>query len=258
MTQEPRISAAIITYNEADQLPDLLDRLDWADQVVVVDSGSTDASARIAREAGAEVFVRPFDTFARQRNFAIARTTGDWVISIDADERPTPSLVRELRSRLPYCRQRAFRVPIRSSIFERSFRFSGTQDDHPIRVWRRGFAEWEGDVHERLRVSGPVGRLRGSLSHYTLPGPESFLAKMNRYTSLAAVARVQQSQPPRKFARWITPPREVFRRLLWKQGLLDGPQGWTFCLLSGLSEWVLADKHQRLWRGRRGSNCEVA
>jgi glycosyltransferase involved in cell wall biosynthesis len=247
MNGRPTISAALITLNEARKLPGLLERLDWVDEIVVVDGGSEDATFRIARQHGCHVVTRPLDTFARQRNFAFQLAAGDWVLSIDADERPTPGLIEEIRRRIGNGRQSAFRLPIRSTIFRRPLRRSGTQDDCPVRLFRRGRAHWEGEVHEVLRVRGRIGRLQHWLEHDTLPDLRAFLAKMHRYTALEARARVAAGRKPAWHEPWLAPPREVFRRLFWKLGLLDGPAGWAFCLLSGLSQWVLAGKHRRLW-----------
>jgi hypothetical protein len=136
-------------------------------------------------------------------------------------------------------------------------RFSGTQDDQPVRLFRRAGARWTGQVHEILAAPGPTGRLRNWLEHETLPDLSAFLAKMDRYTTLEAQARVIKGLAPRWHEAWIAPPIEVFRRLIWKQGAMDGPEGWAFCLLSGLSKWIVAGKHRRLWRaeGRRGEDC---
>jgi len=244
----PRITAAIIVLDEERNLADLLPRLDWADEIVVVDGGSADRSIAVAQSCGCRVYQRPFDTFARQRNYAIEQASGDWVFSIDADERPTPALIEELRQRIcddPYV---AYRVPIRSTIFGQPMRYSGTQDDRPVRLFRRDVARWTGDVHEVLQVLGRVGQLAHGLNHHTLPDLHAFLAKMHRYTSLEATARVAAGRRPRRRDAWIAPVREVFRRLVWKKGFLDGSAGWSFCLLSGLSEWVLAERHRRYWR----------
>jgi hypothetical protein len=97
-----------------------------------------------------------------------------------------------------------------------------------------------------------VGRLDAWLEHDTLPDLHAFLVKMERYTTLEARARVAAGRAPRGRDRWLAPSREIFRRLVWKQGVLDGPAGWAFSLLSGLSEWVLADKHRQCWEARRG------
>ncbi len=247
MNHPATITAAIIAQNEADNLAELLPRLDWVDQIVVVDGGSDDATGRIARSFGCCVAARPFDTFAKQRNHALELATGDWVLSIDADERPTPRLVDEIRGRIGRGDRAGFRIPIRSSIFGRSVRRSGTQDDRPIRLFRRDRARWVGDVHEVLHVSGRIGRLEGWLEHHTLPSLEAFMAKMEHYTTLAAQARCSTGRRPRLSDALIAPALEVLRRLVWKQGILDGPAGWKFCFLSGLSEWVLARKHRRLW-----------
>jgi len=248
MSDRPTITAAIIAQDEARNLAELLPRLAWADEMLVVDGGSADGTGEVARSHGARVSVRPFDTFARQRNHALALAGGDWVLSIDADERPTPPLAAEIRRQIASTRHAGFRIPIRSSIFGRPFRASGTQDDCPLRLARRDRARWTGEVHERLRVAGSVGRLRARLEHETLPDLHAFLAKMHRYTMLEARGRVAAGRALRWGDAWIAPAREVFRRLVWKRGFLDGPEGWAFCLLSGLSEWVLADRHRRYWR----------
>ncbi|MEK6235111.1 MAG: glycosyltransferase family 2 protein [Planctomycetales bacterium] len=246
----PRIAAVIIALNEQENLPDLLAGLDWVDQVVVVDGGSGDATLEIARDAGATVALRAFDNYARQRNHALDLADADWVLSIDADERPSKGLPREVRERIAEGGFDAFRVPIRSTIFGRRMRYGGTQDDLPIRLFRRGAARWQGDVHETLSLQGRVGRMKSWLDHYTLPDLDSFREKMDRYTSLEARARVGRRSPPRFRDRWIAPPREIFRRLIWKMGILDGPEGWAFGVLSGWSESVLAAKHRELWNAQ--------
>ncbi|HVA47245.1 MAG TPA: glycosyltransferase family 2 protein [Pirellulales bacterium] len=247
MKPTPTISVISIVLNEEQNLPGLLKLVRWADEVVVVDGGSRDATREIARSFGARVYRRPFDNFARQQNFALGLARGDWVLSLDADERPTAAMIAEVRNRVTQGRHDAYRVRVRSSVFGRRMRFSGTQDDRQVRLVRRGRAWWQGEVHESLEVKGTVGQLRTWLDHDPLPTLASFLGKMHRYTTLAAKARAERNRAPRQADAWLSPAREVFRRLVWKQGIWDGPQGWAFCLLSGLSEWVLADKHRRLW-----------
>ena len=171
MSERPTITAAIIAMNEERNLVELLPRLDWVDEIVVVDGGSSDATASVARLYGCRLLFRRFDTFARQRNHALELSTGDWVLSIDADERPTPRLAAEIRRQVARNRHAGFRIPIRSSIFGRRLRRSGTQDDCPVRLFRRQAARWVGDVHEVLRVSGGVGRLQGWLLRGPQPRP---------------------------------------------------------------------------------------
>ncbi len=255
MTEPATISVALITKNEAANLRVLLPQLDWADQVVVVDSGSSDDTVEVARSHGCHVAVHSFDTFARQRNRALELSRETWVLSLDADERPTPRLVSEMRRAARQDRHDAYRIPIRSEILGRPVRRGGTQDDRPIRFFRRELARWSGDVHEVLEIPGRVSDLAGWLDHRTLPTYAAFLDKIDRYTALEAAARVRASQPPRIQDLLVAPTREVFRRLIYKLGLLDGPAGWQFALLSGYSEWILARRHRRLWSARRSSSA---
>jgi glycosyltransferase involved in cell wall biosynthesis len=246
-----KLTAAIIVQEEERNLAELLPRLDGVDEIVVVDGGSTDRTVQIARDHGCRVAVRPLDNFANQRNYACRLATGDWILSIDADERPTPRLLSEIRRVTSASDRAAYRVPIRSTILGRPVRYGGTQDDRPLRLFRRGRACWHGNVHEVLRADGPTGLLDGWLEHYTLPDLDAFLAKVHRYTALEARARVAAGRPPGACDIFLAPVREVFRRLVWKWGLLDGPAGWAFGLLSGLSEWLLALRHRQAWRERQ-------
>lgn len=243
-----RLTVAIIALNEERNLPGLLERTSWADETLVVDGGSRDRTVEEARARGARLVSRPFDDFASQRNFALDAARGDWVLFIDADERPSNALIAEL-SRL--CRPVgpvAYRVPIRSRVFGRRFRYSGTQDDRPVRLVRRDAVRWSGAVHEVAQVPGHAPLCRGWLDHETIPDLHAFLTKAKRYVTLAAQARVEKGVPPKFSDRWLAPTREILRRLIWKAGWLDGPQGWAFCLLSGLSEGMLARQHLRLWQ----------
>lgn len=247
MNARPTITAAIITLNEERNLAELLPLLDWVDEVLIIDGGSSDATVAVARSHGCRVVERRFDGFARQRNHAIQLAIGDWILSLDADERPSPLLAGEIVERTRCPRHAAYRLPIRSTILGSRLRHSGTQDDRPVRLFRAVAARWAGDVHERLVVDGRVGTLRGWLSHDTQATLDVFLTKMHRYTTLEARRRVAAGRAPRVLDPWLAPPREIFRRLIYKQGLFDGPAGWKFCLLSGLYEWVLADRHRRFW-----------
>jgi glycosyltransferase involved in cell wall biosynthesis len=242
-----RITAAIIARDEERNLSELLPGLQAFDEIVVVDGGSADGTMAVATACGCRVGARPFDNFANQRNHAWRLATGDWILSIDADERPTPRLLGEIRRVTAAGGRAAYRVPIRSTIFGRPVRYGGTQDDRPLRLFRRGRACWRGSVHEVLEADGPTGLLESWLEHSTLPDLDAFLGKVNRYTALEARARVRAGRPPRPCDPLLAPAREVFRRLVWKWGLLDGPAGWAFCLLSGLSEWLLAMRHRHYW-----------
>lgn len=251
--RNPRVSAVLIVKNERENLAGLLPVLcPIVDEVVVVDDASDDGTRDVARAFGCRVLHRRFDTFSRQRNYALARASHDWILSIDADERPSDGFGEELRRRIVDERFAAYRVRIRSSIFGREFRFTGTQDDVPIRLFRRDEAAWIGDVHEVLRISGRTGRMRKGFSHRTHASLHVYLSKLNRYAALEARTRVDSGVGPRGRDLWLAPPREVFRRLVWKGGFLDGPEAWAFSALSGLCEWTIAMRHRAEWGRWKG------
>src|SRR5512135_1143365 len=168
---EPRLAVLVVARTEEKNLAACLNSARFADErVVVVDASSKDATFEIARRLADVVSVRAFDNFANQRNAALALASGDWVLSIDADERVTPELAREIRSRLSDSKSDAvgFRMPIKSEILGRPFGFSGTQYDLPLRLFRRDRGRWRGLVHETVTIDGPVGRMEHGLEHRSL------------------------------------------------------------------------------------------
>ena len=195
----PRISALILARDEAENLPDCLASLAWADErVVVIDAASRDASESIARELADRVIVRTFDDFSRQRNAGLDAIMGDWVFAVDADERSSPEQAGEIRAAID--RRAAFvgfRVPIRSVVLGRPFRFSGTQHDRPLRLFRRDSGRWIGAVHETVELRGVAGELRHPLTHRTLPDMTTFLSKLDKYTSLEARKFVDERRASR-------------------------------------------------------------
>ena len=253
-TRSATISALVVARNEAGHLLDCLRSLAWADEtIVVVDASSTDATEAIARRHASRVLVRPFDDFAGQRNSALALATGDWVFAVDADERATPDLAAEIRRRVgtkpgdPV----GFRVPIRSIVLGRSFRYSGTQHDRPLRLFRRELGRWVGTVHETVDLAGPVEPLLNHLTHRTIPDMATFLQKIDQYTTLEA-RQFQASGVPFRAIDVTIRPAWVFAKLyLGKQGFRDGLEGLAFCAMSGLSVAIRHWKHRELL-GRAG------
>ena len=226
------IAANLIVQNEAHRLPRCLAALDWVDEVIVVDGGSTDGTADVARRFGARVLLHPFVNFAKQRNVALAATRAAWVLSIDADELVSPALRREIAGivRADTTRYDAYVVPIHSWIFGRRFRWSGTQNECKLRLFRRRpGVRWHGAVHERLRVRGRVGHLHAPIQHESTADVEHWLSKVARYLPLA------NSCPRHPTAAALA---MFARRFLVYKGFLDGPEGLAFALLSAWEEWM--------------------
>ncbi|WZO97430.1 glycosyltransferase family 2 protein [Isosphaeraceae bacterium EP7] len=253
---EPRLSALILAKNEALNLPGCLASVQWADEVVVVvDDASRDRTEEIARRGADRVAVRPFDDFAAQRNAALDLATGDWVLAVDADERVTPDLAAEIRRVIdpksaPAC---GYRVPIKSVILGRRFSHSGTQHDRPLRLFRRDAGRWTGAVHETVDLAGEAGQLGNHLTHSTIPDMQTFLHKINLYTTLEAEKFRREGRETGAVDLAARPVWTFLKLYLGKQGFRDGLEGFTFCALSGLSVAVRHWKHRELTRAGRAA-----
>jgi glycosyltransferase involved in cell wall biosynthesis len=248
---DARISVLILARDEAANLPGCLESVTWADEViVVVDRASRDPSREIAERAADRVVVRTFDDFAGQRNAGLALASGDWVFAVDADERATPELAAEVRRKVadPGAGHAGYRVPIRSVILGRPFAFSGTQHDRPLRLFRLGSGRWAGAVHETVELRGDAGLLENALQHRTIPDMQTFLRKLNEYTTLEAIGFEREGRRHRATDLAVRPFWTFFKLYLGKQGFRDGLEGFVFCALSGLSVAVRHWKHRERLR----------
>ena len=182
-----RLSITIITKNEAQNIADCVRSCRFADEVVVVDCGSTDDTVALARAEGAQVFVTDWPGDGAQKNRAIDRSTGDWFFSLDADERISPELAAEIRQAIERGDVNGFRVPRVSMYCGQFMHHGGWRPDFNWRLARRGKARWtETQVHSVMKVEGQSGRLRESIVHYSFPTMESVLEKVNRYSTWSA------------------------------------------------------------------------
>jgi len=222
-----RLSVIVITRNEARNLADCLESVRFADEVVVLDSGSTDDTVEIARRHGARVEVAAdWPGFGPQKNRALALAGGDWVLSLDADERVTPELAAAIGEVLRAPRHDAYDMPRLSSFCGRFIRHSGWWPDRVLRLFRRGAARFSDDpVHEKVVPDGSVGRLAPHLLHYTYPDLDSAVAKMNRYSSDSARAMHARGRRAGIGAAVGHGAWTFVRLYVFKRGFLDGRHG---------------------------------
>ncbi|MDB5986191.1 MAG: glycosyltransferase family 2 protein [Nevskia sp.] len=226
-----KLSVVIIAFNESENIADCLQSVKWADEIIVVDSGSTDGTVEMARAAGASVISTDWPGYGVQKNRAIAYATGDWILSLDADERVTPALRLEIESVLdhPATPVQAFELPRLSSFCGHWMRHGGWWPDHVARLFRAGSARFsDAIVHEHLVVEGRLGRLREPLLHYTYRTLEQALFKMDNYSTLGALKMYnagRRTTPRKAISRGIS---TFFKCYFLQLGFLDGWAGLVF------------------------------
>jgi glycosyltransferase involved in cell wall biosynthesis len=260
----PLFSVAIITQNEEQNLARTLASVAWAEQVIVVDSGSTDRTVAIARSFGATIIERPWPGFAAQKNFAIAQCTGDWILTLDADEEVSTELQQQIRlicSSLPPTD--AFYLKRRNLFLGRWIKHGGYYPDAKLRLFRRRAASFaapprfeERPVHEVIAFDGAADTLDYDLIHHAYPTLSTYLEHMDRYSSLGAEILVERHRVsasfPAFFYHVLTVPWLGFvYNYIFRLGLLDGREGMLLHLYHATyTSW----KYAKAWELARRSN----
>lgn len=246
-----RLTVTVITLNEERDLPRALGSVrELADEIVVVDSGSTDRTGEVARAHGARVFERAWTDFGEQKNVAAARATHDWVFSLDADEELSPELRDELlRWKEQQPAAAAYEMPRRARYLGRWIRHSGWYPDYKRRLYRRDRARFVGALHETLEVDGPVARLRGDLYHHTFATLEEHRAQIERYAALAARELYAAGRRRWLLPLLMSPPWMFLRTFFLKAGFLDGAAGWHIARMLARTSYAKYAKLGRLARG---------
>lgn len=223
-----KITATVITLNEEHNIADALDSLSWADEIIVVDSESSDRTVEIARGFTDRVFVRPWPGYSAQKNFAAEQAANDWIFSLDADERVSKELAREIQHLKDKGepREAGFEMSRRTFYLGRWIRHSGWSPDFKRRLYDRKRARWRGDyVHETLEVDGPIERISGDILHYTVRDASEHHLRMDRYTTLGAEQAYSQGKRASMLSLLVSPALVFLRSYLLKLGFLDGIPG---------------------------------
>lgn len=240
------VSVTVITLNEAANIQACLASVAWADEVVVVDSGSTDGTADLARAAGARVIVRDWPGYAAQKNFAASQARHDWILSIDADERVTPALAADIRAALTANPPEAgFRMPRVTWHLGRWIRTTDWYPDYQLRLYHRARAEWPPRlVHESVAAAGRVGHLTHDLQHFAYRDLSHHMATMDRYTTLAAEDLRARGRRAGFLDLAFHPPAAFLRNYLLRRGVLDGTAGFV---ISAMNAYYVFLKFAKLW-----------
>ena len=243
----PKISAYVIAYNDEPNMRPCLESLRWVDELIVVDSHSTDATARISREYTDKVFQHEFHGFGRLRNEAIAHATHDWIFSLDTDERATPEIRDEIRRVLAdHPKSDAYFVPRRNFFLGREIRHCGWYPDYrQPQLFRKGRLRYRDEaVHEGFEADGPVGYLREHVLQYPFRDVDHYLAKMDRYSGLMAQRMKEQGRRFRPHQLFTHSAFTFAKMYLGRGGILDGTPG---LILSGLYAYYTFIKYAKLW-----------
>ncbi len=247
----PKLTAVILTRNEAQHITACIESLRWADSVLVFDSYSTDATVTLAQEAGAAVLCHAFENYSTQRNAALDAAEGaEWVFFVDADERATPELAREIRQVIVEREEAGWWVPRHNYIFGHRMRATGWWPDHQLRLLHRGHASYDSNraVHEVAILDGPEGYLEHPLLHYNYTTFEQFRQKQQRYTDYDATILLERGIRP----KFYTPYTQAVRHFGWRfftlQGWRDGGYGLLLSILMGYYEMVKYRKLSHLLR----------
>ena len=246
--RRPRLTAIILTLNEAAHIQACIQSLAWADEVVVFDSYSQDDTVDMARKAGATVFQSKFENYAQQRNAALAAVDTDWVFFVDADERGTPELEKEIRHVIAERPEMGWYVPRHNYIFGKLTQGAGWYPDHQARLFKHGNVRYERPVHELAVVDGAVGYLENAVTHYNYRDIDHFHRTQRAYTDYdAGILKQDGIRPkPRNFV--LQPLRQFYWRFVTLDGYKDGLHGLRLSLYMTYYEWVKYRKLAQLWR----------
>ena len=251
-----KLSVTIITLNEAAHLGAAIDSASFADEILVVDSGSSDGTTDIARAKGVRVLTREWTGYVDQKNYAAAEASHDWIFSLDADERIPAALADEIRGLLaadpPY---HGYRVPRVTFHLGRWIRTTDFYPDYQTRLYDRRFARWRGRyVHESVNVDGPSGQLKNDLQHYSFADLRDQIKRINHYSTLSAKQMYEAGRRTGPVEILIHPPAAFLRNYILRRGFLDGTAGLTISLMNA---WSVGLKFMKLWELQRTSNSQL-
>jgi glycosyltransferase involved in cell wall biosynthesis len=244
-----KLSAAIITKNEEGKIADCIASLSFADEIVVVDSGSTDRTVELARERGAMVVHNEWPGHVGQKNFALDQTTGDWTISLDADERVSKKLREEILLTLENPKADGYAIPRLVYYINRWILHCGWYPARKVRLIRKGAGGWGGEnPHDRLFVEGRVDNLQGDIYHLSFDDVSEHLRTINSFTDIAADERVAKDGTAGYISMTLRPMGAFLKMYFLKRGFLDGIPG---LIISALSAYHVFCKYAKI-RERTG------
>jgi len=245
-----KITAIIPTLNEQIHIADAIDSVDFADEIIVIDSFSTDRTIEIARNKNVRILQRKFDDFSSQKNFAIEQASYDWIYVLDADERVTLPLRKEILERVKNPENFVGFFVYRTFYFiGRKLNYSGWQRDKVIRLFRKDKCKYDGKlVHETISAEGEVGYFKNKLEHYSYQSFDHYMSKLNHYAFLKATALFKKGKKVTLFHILIKPPYRFISHYILRLGFLDGFPGF---IISVTQAYGVLTRYIKLWLIKR-------
>lgn len=242
----PKISALAITLNEEENIKRYVESLSFADEIIFVDSLSTDKTVEIAEEMGVKVIKRKFDNFSEQRNFAISQAKNDWIVFFDLDEIITKELEQEILSIVNSKTEKtAYYIKRNFYFMGKHIKFGGWQNDKAIRLFNKNFCQYNGNlVHEVIKATGKTGRLKKSLNHYSYKNFDNYNDKLNLYSKLQAENLFKAKRRPNFYHFFIRPSYRFLWQYLFRLGFLDGREGF---ILAYVHSFSVFKRYLQLW-----------
>jgi glycosyltransferase involved in cell wall biosynthesis len=252
-----KVTAIIPTFNEAHNIRNAIESVLWADEVIVVDSYSTDDTIMMTKDYPVSVVLHEYISPSAQKNWIIPQAKNEWIFILDADEVVSDPLKEEIQKVLSQDKipESAFWISRQNYYMGKKVRFSGWQNDGVIRLFKRDHGRYDGKrVHEKLQVNGQVGKLSKPLLHYTYKDLHSMLGKVDRYSSWKAIDRAEKGNRSGLLSMMFKPAFSFFKNYFFRLGILDGKVGFIIC---AISSWSVFLRQLKIWRINQGENIEI-
>ena len=248
----PQLSVIIIALNQEANIGDCLASVSFADDIVVVDTGSTDRTVELARAYTDRVLTTDWQGFGPTKNYALDQARGDWVFSLDTDERVTPALQAEILATVAAGGPLdGYRVARKNYFCGRWIRHLGWYPDYTLRLFRRGQGRFrDREVHEEVVVDGPLGTFKTPLEHYSYRSVSDYVARMDRYARLAAQELAKAGRRPCPGELFFRPVLSFFHLYFIRLGFLEGTPGYTLAVLMSMYKFLKYYYLREIARGR--------
>ncbi|RKE92362.1 glycosyltransferase family 2 protein [Ichthyenterobacterium magnum] len=231
------ISALAITYNEEENIESFIKSLSFADEIIIVDSGSTDKTLELARQYEVKIVNRSFDNFSAQKNFALQQAKHDWIVFFDLDEVISKELAEEIKQKTLFASNtKAYKVKRNFHFMGKRIKYSGFQNDSVVRLFKKEACSYNTNlVHETLDVNGTTETLKCRSDHFTYKSFDLYNQKLTQYSKLQAKMLYQKNLRPSLYHFLVRPWFRFFHQYVIKLGILDGKEGFILAYLSAFS-----------------------